>query len=211
MAKKLILFLAIMLPQFAMAKVQYNVPFVSQAPRGNWKDAVFKDACEETSLVMAEAWIMGKALDPKSVEDTLHEIAIWEKKRFGFHQDTSVGDTFILANEYFHLPSQMLENISIDDIKEALNDKSIVVTAIDGSNLYKNGPPRHMIVVTGYDLVNNMFTYSDPMIAKGSDLLISADKLQSILRDYPSGVHKKVTEQKTAMIKITWPWILDPN
>ncbi|MBX4186793.1 MAG: C39 family peptidase [Candidatus Doudnabacteria bacterium] len=212
MVKKLFFILAIILiPQMSLAqRIQYSVPFVSQAPRGNWKDAVFKDACEETSLLMAQAWIFGQQIDPVWAEQQIHQAANWEKQRFGFHQDTSVADTYVLATEYFHLPAELVENIGVEEVKQALADKSLVITAIDGSKLYLKGPPRHMIVVSGFDETSNEFIYSDPMKAQGMNLRVSSEKFQNALRDYPSGIHRRVNGQSTAMIKIYWPWIMGP-
>jgi hypothetical protein len=194
-------------PASAAQSIQTQVPFVSQAPTGNWKDPVFRDACEETSLVMAEAWVMDQSLNPKQVENRLHEVAAWEMQRFGFHQDTSAADTYTMAVEYFHLAANLAYDIGIGDIKQSLSQQNIVIVPIDAGKIYKKGPPRHMVLITGFDSLSNQFIYHDPMKSKG-DTRIDADLLQSALRDYPSGIHKNVTENRTAMIAIHWPWLL---
>jgi len=211
--KKWLLFLIVFLANTTQAQnvIQYNVPFVSQAPNGNWRDKIFADACEETSLIMAYAWVMGEPLEVRNAMHKIHAIAAWEKNRFGFHQDTSVFDTYVIATEYLHLPAQYQSNITVDDVLTALQEKNLVVAPINASKLYRGGPPRHMILVSGFDYSVNEFIYSDPMKKNGANLRISRDVLQSILRDYPSGVHKTVRTQTTAMIKIPWPWIDNPS
>src|SRR6266567_9414371 len=48
-----------------MAAVQLKVPFIVQAPFGNWSDPVFQNACEESSIVMAMGWLKGiKTITP---------------------------------------------------------------------------------------------------------------------------------------------------
>src|SRR3989338_7629179 len=50
------------------AKVLWEVPFTSQAPRGNWKDPRQQAGCEEASVLMAMRWVRGKSLSMAQAE-----------------------------------------------------------------------------------------------------------------------------------------------
>ena len=41
-------------------KIQQVVPFLVQAPFGNWKEPDFQNACEEASMIMAMGWAEGE-------------------------------------------------------------------------------------------------------------------------------------------------------
>ncbi len=196
----------------AQESIRFNVPFVTQAPTGNWDDPIFKDACEETALIMAYAWITEqRTLDPAEVEQQLREVAAWEVEQFGVHQDTSAADTFYVATEYFYMLADLRFHVTTDDILNALNERNLAILPVDASKLYKNGPPRHMIVVTGYDPATNEFIFSDPGKTNGANMRVNSEILQNSLRDYSTGNHLPVTQQQTAMIEINWPWALDPE
>ena len=48
--------------------VNYDVPFTSQAPTGNWDDERQQDGCEETSALMAMLWVRNKTITAKQAE-----------------------------------------------------------------------------------------------------------------------------------------------
>ena len=191
----------------------FSVPHMLQAPTGNWKDARFRDACEETSILMAMSWIMGKqSLDQSEAEKEIIAMTNLEMKLFGFHQDTSIADTALLMKEYYGYEPRMVSGIGIADIKQALANNQLVIAAINGAPLkiYRKPPPRHMLVVTGYDAATDMFLVHDPLVAE-PNLRISAARLEQALRDYPSGIHKRVRGKNTAMMVIAWPWVSPPE
>ncbi len=190
----------------------YNVPAISQAPRGNWRDAVYKDACEETSALMAMNWIEEKTISTPEVETALHNIAAWEVSKFGFHQDTSAADTARILSEYFFFPVQARYDISTADILQALETKSIVIVPINGEVMYQPaGPSRHMILVVGFDYASDRFIINDPIQKNNTNLYIQRSVLEASLRDYPSGIHRLVTTSQTAMVSVSWPWVDNPQ
>src|SRR3989338_6720760 len=61
-----------------------NIPFTSQAPYKIWDDA-HKEACEETSALMAAYFIKGKTIANAAAADKeILALIEWEKKNFGF-------------------------------------------------------------------------------------------------------------------------------
>jgi uncharacterized protein YvpB len=191
----------------AMDAVMFDVPHITQAPTGNWKDPRFADGCEETSLIMAMAWVRGEGIRRAEAAREILAMAALENEMYGFHQDTSISDTAKLMKAYYGLEPEVRTNIGIEDIKQALYQKQLPIVAINGSplRLYRRAPPRHMVVVTGFDPASNTFFINDPLINK-KDIAIPASRLQTALRDYPSGVHKAVKAKTTAMLLVSWPW-----
>jgi len=56
-------------------EVRHAVPFISQAPHGQWNVAMFQDACEEASILMAYAWTQGQSkLIPSEVESDIRRM-----------------------------------------------------------------------------------------------------------------------------------------
>lgn len=199
-------------PDGTLPTVKYEVPFTIQAPNGKWTDPIFKDACEEASIIMTYAWINGKNLSPTSASDQIRLIATWEKQTFGFHQDSSADDTYRIITDFLKFPAELKSDISTTNIIEALEDRNLVIVPINGNNFYTpSGPARHMIVIIGYDYAAKQFIAHDPMLTNGANIRVDESVLNESLRDYPSGIHQAVLKQSTAMIKIPWPWTTGPN
>lgn len=218
MRTKLLLFLILVLlaPWGAQATnsaaIVYDVPFYTQAPQGKWSDRVFRDACEESSVLMVMSWINGQSYTPAQTAAEFHAVAAWERANFGFHEDTSALETARIFSGYYGLPVELRYDIGTAEIIASLQERSVVLVPINGQVLYNNrrSPPRHMIVVGGYDSATNQFIIHDPT-KKSGNLRVANDTLARSLRDYPSGIHKRVTNNKTAMIKIGWPWLSQPQ
>jgi len=191
----------------------YNVPFTSQAPKGNWQDIRQEDGCEETSSLMAVKWARNEKF--KNVNDTekqLVAISDWEKKIYGSYQDTSAKDTAArILKGYFNFNNYSVkENITITDIKNELYKGNIVMLPMNGIKLknpnYKQpGPPRHMILVTGYDVQKKQFIANDPGTRKGEKYRYSEKILFNAIQDYPSGNNLPIKSINKNMI------IIKPN
>jgi hypothetical protein len=76
------------------------VPFVVQAPFGEWADSRQQDACEEASVLMVKCWVDAggcrfedEQLDKKWAKDELMKMYDWEVKNYGSGTDTSASDT----------------------------------------------------------------------------------------------------------------------
>ncbi len=195
--------------QSKAASVYNNVPFTVQRISGSAYDPRFRDGCEETSILMALAWIQGNPLATEYVREQVITMAGWESMTYGFHQDTSAADTARMMSEIYGQDVNLAYDINVDSVREALNRGSILIVPVDGRRLgfysLLTSPPRHTIVVIGYDEERNQFIVHDPLI-RGGNTRISAARLSASLRDYPSGIHRAVTSYRTAMIEVAWPW-----
>lgn len=185
-----------------------RVPFTVQAPNAEWNNPLFQDACEEASMIMAEAWVNKKTLSRDGVKKEIESLALFEKKHFGQAVDTSLVDTNSILREYFSLKTiEIKKNIVIDDMKRALALGRIVIVPTDGRKL-KNphfkqpGPERHMVVVKGYDRVTREFIVNDPGTHKGEGYHYNEDILYEAILDYATGDHAPVTSTDKVMLTV---------
>lgn len=195
------------LDRSAHAIVDQNVPFVSQAPLGNWSDDRLKDGCEEASILMAVSWLRGDIPDGVNAERQIMAMADFETKRYGYHNDTSADDTAKLMKDYFFYNTRVAKSITTDDIIKEIAAGKIVILQVNGQKFNNPfytgaGPERHTIVVGGYDYTSQEFIVNDPGITNGWSLRYTSAVLTNALQDYTSGVHLPLPVGKTAMIVV---------
>lgn len=173
-----------------------DVPFVPQAPFGDWADVRQEDGCEEISAIMAVHWARGQGLTRQEALDELIAITVYEEENYGNYNDTSAYDTSKrIFREYFKYNNiEYQEDINKKDIIKALEAGNVIVVPIDGTiigNPYytQPGPPRHMLVIKGYDSNRDVFITNDPGTRRGENYEYKTDKIFSAIRDYPTGVH----------------------
>jgi hypothetical protein len=189
--------------------VNLNVPFVSQAPLGNWSDPKQADGCEEASILMAVAWLRQQGdINPSVAEAEIRAISDYEQAHLGFYKDTGADDTAKLLRDYYGYANLSVEkDISINNILSALENQRLVIVPINGKLIgnphYLSAPPRHMIIVKGYDYGIKQFILHDPGTSRGKDFKVADSTLQNALQDYPSGNHLPVQVIRTAMITIS--------
>jgi hypothetical protein len=64
------------------------------------------------------------------------------------------------------------------------------------------GPPRHMIVIRGYDPATKQFITNDPGTRNGELYLYDAKVLFEAIRDYPTGYHETIYSIRKTMIVV---------
>ena len=83
-------------------QVLFEVPFLVQAPTGEWDDPRFQDACEEAAVIMAWHWILGdKELTTDQAQGEILDLVDWQIKRHGNYTDTSATSTAQLMKDYY--------------------------------------------------------------------------------------------------------------
>jgi hypothetical protein len=189
-----------------------NVPFVMQAPFGEWSDDRQQYGCEEASIFMAMAWARGGIMPNEQTfkEEAKRDIinmSEYERVIYGFYQDTSAQDTARLVREFYQYQDvSVKENISIEDIKQELAQNRVVLlplnTRLTGMAMYANGPVRHMIIAVGYDDKNDEIIVHDPLYSTADYLWIPSSGLQAALWNYNSGIHRPLGNRSTALISI---------
>lgn len=186
-----------------------DVPFLAQAPFGQWEDPIYQNACEEASLLMADLWIKGiKSISKQEATDEIKKISDFELEKYGNSYDTSMADTAQLMRDYFNYYNiEVRENIGIDDIiKELLND-NLVITPMNGqvlNNPYYTppGPAEHMLPIIGYDFRTKEFITNDVGTRQGEKFRYDQNVLWQAIRDYPTGYKEPITEIKKVMLVV---------
>lgn len=189
-------------------RVLYDVPFISQAPFGDWKDPRQQDGCEEASVIMAMRWVRSQPLSVQDGYDELQSLSHWEDEVFGFFQDTSAQDTRELFVQYYdHSLVRVIEEPSLAQIISELDHGHLVIAPMNGQVLHNPhftlpGPERHMVLVIGYDTVTREFITHDPGTRYGSNYRYDYDVFMNAMRDYPSGEHLPILAKNKAIIVV---------
>jgi uncharacterized membrane protein (UPF0127 family) len=169
------------------------VSFSPQAPFGEWSDDRQEDGCEEASIVMAHYWKQGKSLTREQVFAEIIALSAYEKKAYGYYNDTSAEDTAKLFRDYYKIDGVSARgDASVDSIKQELSAGNLVITPMNGQELHNPyytapGPPRHMILIIGYDDVKQEFITNDPGTRRGEGYRYPYDVFVNAIHDYPSG------------------------
>jgi hypothetical protein len=190
-----------------------NVPYVMQAPLGDWSDPRQQYGCEEAAIVMAMAWVRESVNSPTDIifkDEALRDIinmSEYERVIYGFYKDTSAQDTARLMREFYLYPDvEVKENISMEDIKQELAKNRVVLvplnTRLTGMAVYRNGPIRHMVIAVGYDDKNDEIIVHDPIFRNGEYFWIPANSLSAALWNYSSGNLLPLPPRTTALISV---------
>lgn len=183
-----------------------DVPFMVQAPRGQWSNPLFEDGCEEVSLLMAWHWLKGTTLTEAQVAQEITKLSAFEDKTYGSAVDRSAADTAKLMQDYFgYTKIRVAYDVTASDIIVELQQGQIVITPMDGRALNNPfytppGPERHMLVIRGYDPTTKEFITNDGGTKRGAGYRYDAQHLVNSIRDYPTGNHKPITTKRSAMI-----------
>lgn len=188
-------------------RVDHAVAFTVQAPHAQWDDPQYQDACEEASMVMAYAWIMGEnSLSKNDAEAQIEKIFQKEKEMFDDAVDTSATDTALFFESYYKHDAVIKKDVTVQDLYVALSDGNIIIVPTNGKmlqnpNFTDGGPDRHMLVITGYDKENREFITNDPGTRLGRGYKYKDSTLYNAIRDYHTGNKLPIqTTQKNVVI-----------
>ncbi|MBP9828280.1 C39 family peptidase [Patescibacteria group bacterium] len=191
------------------AKITNVVPFIAQAPLGDWSDPRQQDGCEESSAIMAVAWARGEDLSKERALELITSMSDWQNEQFGYFMDSSIDDTANnLLGSYLNFTNFTVQkNITTEDIKNELAKGNIVIVAVNGiklqnPNFIGGGPLRHMALIVGYDPGTQTFLTHDPGTQNGANYPYTEAIIADSLMDYPSGNHTPVTPMPNGMIII---------
>lgn len=186
-----------------------DVPFTAQAPLNQWGDGRFQDACEEAAVLMAMHWVRGEALGtPTEVSQKMIALVHFEKEQYGEYRDGSMADTAKLLREYYGYDRvELKQNITLTDIRFALQAGGVVITPMNGramGNPYfvPPGPERHMVLITGYDPAGKQFITNDAGTQNGKDYRYNEDVFFKAIRDYSTGYHKPIVGTSKVMLVV---------
>lgn len=184
--------------------INLDVPFTSQAPTANWEQP-WQDACEEASLMMVDYYYKNKAIPSKeTTEQILFDMAAWQEENWNGHHDLSVADLARYIELHYDYSFDILDNLTIDKIKESL-DKGLPVIVpangkiLDNPHFSNGGPVYHMLVIKGYLDDKQKFITNDPGTRHGEDFLYSYDNMMTSIADWDKESHS-TTGPKRAII-----------
>lgn len=177
-----------------VTSINHGVPFSSQAPHADWS-LPFQEACEETSLIMVNAWMVGTppgTLDPNIATGLILDLVKWQEERFGYYEDTTVEETAIIARDFYgYKNTEVLPVTSIDDVTQKLAEGFVVILPAAGAKLQNpyfsgTGPLYHMIVAKGFT-ENGQIITNDPGTKRGADFLYDPGTLFDAIGDWNDG------------------------
>lgn len=185
-------------------ELNLDVPFAVQAPNANW-DQTHEEACEEAAILMAIRYFNGEKIKSAAdVEVGLQEIITWENENLGFFESTTAAESVrVIKGVDKKLSAEIVQNPTIDEIKQFLADNKLVLVPTAGRLLnnpfYKSpGPLYHMLVIKGYTA--SQFITNDAGTRRGENYPYKYKTLLDANHDYNGG---DVTGGKKLMIVVS--------
>lgn len=184
------------------AQINLDVPFASQAPFNDW-GVPFKEACEEAAIIMAHTFLVGEKLSQETMKQEILKMVEWEKKTFGYYEDTSAQEMARTLREYYgHTDIEVKFDFTKEDLMAALAQGYPVVIPAAGRmlgnpNFRSPGPFYHALTVKGY--TSTHFITNDPGTRKGADYIYTHEVLMNAVHDFNKG---DVLKGKKVMIVV---------
>lgn len=177
-----------------------DIPFVCQAPLGNWSPP-FDNACEEAAILLVHYYLESKSIDPMQAAQDIEDIVEFEKSTYGFYKDTSAEQTAQLIRDYYGYKANVYYDISLQDIKKQLVKGNPVIVPTAGrmlGNPYftRPGPVLHMLVIKGYTPFE--FIVNDVGTSRGADYTYSYSVLENAIHDWED--HNVETGRKAMIV-----------
>lgn len=187
-----------------------SVPFTTQAPFGDWQDQRQQDGCEESSALMAVKWANNESLSQQESLEKIIGASDYLLKEYGEYRDISSEDTvnWILKDYFSYDKVAVKYDIKIEDIIYELNQGNLIIAPMNGQIMHNPyftppGPPRHMIVIRGYDKEKDIFITNDPGTRHGENYKYNTQILFEAIRDYPTGYHELIEKIEKNII-VVW-------
>lgn len=180
-----------------------QIPFSAQAPTDNWSR---NEDCEETSLVMANAFLNGNIEDQLPATRTqaaIDSLKKWEQKNLGYNADTGADTTTRMAQNALGLKIKQIKDFTEADLKtELINGHPILLPInaklLESPQYLKDGPTYHMIVIKGFR--DHTFIVNDPGTNDGDDNEYSFSILQKASADWNNAAKKMDPTRKIALV-----------
>ena len=196
----------------ATAVVNLNVPYTSEIPNGRWVKP-WNNACEEATIVMVEQFYAGNTSTKFSRAQAIKLMSPLfpiERKIFGTDTDTDAAQNAKLINDYTSFSAYIVNNPTIEQIKDELSAGRPVISFHYGYDL-KNpnipwrsgGSSYHVMPITGFDDNRQEFIVDDPGNDKsGIDYRYKYAIITSSLHDF---VHATGKANGPARVLFTAP------
>lgn len=175
--------------------INLSVPFATQTPlaatlgQAAWDD-LHNEACEEASILMAQAYAQKTKVSPPQVmEDKILDLVAWEEAN-GYSVDTTAEQTATIARDRLGLDARTSTAVSVAGIRAELAQGNLVIVPAAGRrlgnpNFRRPGPLYHMLVIRGHDPARDEFITNDPGTRKGENYRYRTSVLLNAVHDWP--------------------------
>jgi len=186
-------------------EIAIKVPFLTQAPYGVW-DEKHEEACEETSLIMLNAFLENKTLDKESGEAEIQKMIDFQIKNYGDYKDSDADQIVELAKDFYGLKNlEVIYDFKKDDLKKYLSLGNPIIVPAAGRDLGNPyftppGPWYHNLVLTGFTQDDKIIT-NDPGTKRGENYTYKLDTLYSAIHDF-TGQKEEIEKGRKAMIVV---------
>lgn len=195
------------------SKVYIPVPFLCQAPYGDWSQP-WQDACEEAAIIMAKRYVKGDPLDrepacrqARSGNREILKMVDFQVEKYGGHYDLTAEQSAQLIRDYYKFNDvEVRYDIGIEDLKNELALGNLVVAPMAG-RLLKNpyytppGPVYHYMLFKGYDDQTGEFITNDAGTRKGRNYRYKYQVAFNAIHDW-TGSKKTITRGRKAIIVV---------
>jgi len=205
------LLLALILQTIGLAelpkKVELQVPFLCQAPSGNWAEP-WQDACEEAAIIMAVHWAKGYPIEKDSGNQEILGLVNYQTKRWGGHHDLTAAKTAALMREYYRFKDyQLVYKFDVQGMKRILDAGRLILAPMAGrllGNKYyrQPGPAYHYLVFIGYDDNKGEFITNDQGTKRGKGYRYKYDVAYNAIHDW-AGSKENINTGRKALIVIS--------
>ena len=170
--------------------------FVPQAPEKDW-DQPWQDACEESALLTIDYYYKNiTSVDPQTIKSDLLKMFDFEAQQ-SFTHDVNIDQMAFIAKKYLDYKTKIIENPTVDGIKNYIAQDIPVIVPANGKTLYKEnkhfkegGPYYHNLVVLGYDDNQQKFIVHDVGTQFGAYFKYSYSLLMESIHDFPKSNNK---------------------
>ncbi len=167
------------------------VPFMVQAPYGNW-GLPYQEACEEASMIMATEYFKGNKslrLSAADADKAILQLVEWQKQERGFYEDTTANEVASILQDYFKLTARVM-SYDAGLIRQAIDSGNLVLVPAAGRKLgnpyfRRPGPLYHMLLIKGYqgdELITN-----DPGTRRGENYRYAEKIVAQAAHDWNGG------------------------
>jgi hypothetical protein len=189
----------------ALDFVNLKVPFLCQAPLGDWSEP-WQDACEEAAIIMAMHYVKGEQIDKVSGKAEILALVGYQQKKYGGHYDLTVKTAAKLLQDYYSFGNYVILNtVTIKDIKQEVEKGNLVIVPADGRLLgnrfyHQPGPPYHYLVIKGFDDRSGEFITNDAGTKRGANFRYKYGVVMNAIHDW-AGSRKNILDgPKNALV-----------
>lgn len=178
-------------PSSIPSAINWDVPFTSQAPAGNW-DPPYDEACEEASVLMALRYFQGKPIVSVEDADSAVVALVEANATLGFPiDDTAAQVKTLIESQDPSLIVSLMKDPGIDLLQDVLQSGALIIMPLAGREIgnpyfQTPGPLYHMLVIRGFTEDGFAIT-NDPGTKRGEKFVYRWQTLLDANHDWNGG------------------------